>query len=161
MEYSVDKLADLIEAFECTFRARVNRLSACHQVGVTPFQAKVLMLVERNVGCSQKEIADLLLRDKAQVGRTVKELEELNFITRKPLKAGGRVLSLSLTTEGELICNRLNGFRRIIVEEMFCCMSLDYQDKLVSILSSVFKDFSEHSSQNDRSYFDRYELEVL
>ena len=155
------ELADLIEAFECAFRARVNRLSAYNQINVTPFQAKVLLLVEKNIGCSQQVIAEWLSRDKAQVARTVKELETLKLIYRRPINIGGRILKLVLTVEGELICRKLKQFRQITMEDMLYSISCEDQDRLVNFLSKVVKDLSEHSSKFDKPRSHRYEYETL
>lgn len=140
------KLADLIETFERTFRARVNRLSAHNQTNVTPFQAKVLLLVERNVGCSQQVVADWLSRDKAQIARTVKELETLNLVCRKPIKDGGRIFKLGLTQKGKLLCHKLNTLRLVAINEMLYPVSFDDQDKLITILSILVKDISKHGT---------------
>lgn len=140
MQYT---LVDLIETFECTFRARVSRLSACNQVHVTPFQAKVLLLVERNMGCSQQVIADLLFRDKAQVARTVKELELLNLVYKTTTKPGGRMFRLRLTTEGNLACDKINHFRRTTMKDMLYSMTRDDQDSLTRLLSNLVKSVSE------------------
>lgn len=132
-----DDLLDLFGAVANGFQARLQSLAALDELGLAPFQTRTLSLISRNVGCSQQVLAQWTGRDKAQVARTVKELEARGLITRHAHQSDWRMQSLSVTIEGEKAAQSLNRQRAQAGAEMLENVNSEEREVLRQVLSKM------------------------
>jgi len=102
-----DEHALAVQALEAEFGeliARFRRLitEAAHRVspGMLPGAYKVFTTIVRREHTTMSALADVLMMDKGQLSRTVRELEQLGLVTRVPDPKDGRSSILSPTPEG-------------------------------------------------------------
>jgi len=100
----MDKLIDLLAEVSSGFQLRLQELAALQELGLAPFQARLLAIVVRRPGCSQQELAGWTGRDKAQIARTIKELEVRRLLLRSAHESDWRSHNLTVTSEGERAC---------------------------------------------------------
>jgi DNA-binding MarR family transcriptional regulator len=96
-----------VQALESEFGeliARFRRLitEAAHRVspGMLPGAYKVFTTIIRREHTTMSALAEMLMMDKGQLSRTVRELEQLGLVTRVPDPKDGRSSILSPTPEG-------------------------------------------------------------
>lgn len=90
------QFSDLIGQFRRVISENAHRVSP----GLLPGAYKVFTTIARHEAVTQATLADLLLLDKGQLSRTVRELEALGLIARAPDPADGRSSLLSPTEYG-------------------------------------------------------------
>lgn len=90
------QFSDLIGQFRRVISENAHRVSP----GLLPGAYKVFTTIARHETVTQATLADLLLLDKGQLSRTVRELEALGLIARTPDPADGRSSLLSPTEYG-------------------------------------------------------------
>jgi DNA-binding MarR family transcriptional regulator len=117
------ELIDLLRMVSSGFRARMQARIAAGQPDLTTFQARLVNAVGRNEGISQLELGTLLDRDKAQIARTVKELEARGLVKRGAHASGWRTKSVTLTPEGRSVHASLNEARRELATEALADLS--------------------------------------
>jgi DNA-binding MarR family transcriptional regulator len=98
---------DAVRALEAEFgelATSFRRLIAenAHRVnpGMLPGAYKVFTTIVRHESITTSALAELLLMDKGQLSRTIRELEGLGLVTRNPDPTDGRASLLSPTAEG-------------------------------------------------------------
>lgn len=101
----MDELIDLLGEVSSGFQVRLQELPSLQQVGLAPYQARLLAAVSRRPGCSQQNLAGWTGRDKAQVARTIKELEARGLLVRAAHESDWRSRSLAVTATGERACS--------------------------------------------------------
>jgi DNA-binding MarR family transcriptional regulator len=96
-----------VQALEAEFGeliARFRRLitEAAHRVspGMLPGAYKVFTTIIRQEHTTMSALAEMLMMDKGQLSRTVRELEQLGLVNRVPDPKDGRSSILSPTAEG-------------------------------------------------------------
>lgn len=102
-----------------------------------PMQAKALQFIACHPGQTQQDLVDHSRRDKAQVARLLKELEERGLILRQPDPKDRRVLRLNLTAAGEEIVGQFNMMRRRITTAMLDGLSTDDLQTLSRLLAAM------------------------
>jgi DNA-binding MarR family transcriptional regulator len=107
----MDKLIDLLAEVSSGFQLRLQELAALQELRLAPFQARLLAIVARRPGCSQQELAGWTGRDKAQIARTIKELEIRKLLLRSTHESDWRTNSLTVTSDGERACTIIAGER--------------------------------------------------
>ena len=108
---------------------RATRLSTHaieQQTGVSGAQRFVLEQLRQRPARSMRELADRTMTDISSVSAVVRRLEDRGLVAREPSPAGGRRVTLSLTTAGvEAVAQLrptaqarlLDGLRQLTVEE--------------------------------------------
>jgi DNA-binding MarR family transcriptional regulator len=96
-----------VRALEAEFGELINRMRRllsenAQRVspGMLPGAYKVFTTIARRTSISQSALADILVVDKGQLSRTVRELEQLGLIQRQPDPEDGRASILSATPFG-------------------------------------------------------------
>lgn len=102
---------DLLRGVAHAFQSRMQMEILAHGAGITAFQGRLINLIGRSEGVSQLTLASWTDRDKAQVARAVKELENRNLVLRSAHASDWRLKCLSLTAEGQQIHAELNDLR--------------------------------------------------
>ncbi len=90
------EFSDLLGQFHRMIAEQANRISA----GMLPGAYKVFATIVRRESVTLSALADVLMMDKGQVSRTIRELEELGLVDRAPDPNDGRSSLLSPTAEG-------------------------------------------------------------
>jgi DNA-binding MarR family transcriptional regulator len=90
------EFSELIARFRAVIAENAHRVSP----GMLPGAYKVFTTIVRRERITLSTLAELLVADKGQVSRTVRELEGLGLIERTPDPEDGRSSLLSPTTEG-------------------------------------------------------------
>lgn len=75
--------------------------------GIAVAQSRVFAALRQRDGLTQTELADLVLMEKAPLGRTIDRMEELGFIERRPDPADRRVRRVYLTAKLDEMQERL------------------------------------------------------
>lgn len=130
-------LIDQIRAVASGFQARMQQHVVEGAEGLTGFQARLINLIGRNQGVSQNAIGARIGRDKAQVARTIKELEALGLVTRDAHPTDGRAKCLSLTDAGRLLHGRLMNLREQLATEALAALSRTEKTALLSGLEKL------------------------
>lgn len=99
------EFGELITHFRRTIMANAERLSP----GLLPGAYKTFTTIVRYESITASALADLLLMDKGQLSRTIRELEHLGLIQRTPDPSDRRATLISPTAEGLV---RLSAARR-------------------------------------------------
>ena len=134
-----DTLAVINLLGEISARAQL-RLAAMGEglvPALVPFQGKLLALIGRKPGWSQQQLAAAVQRDKAQVARTVKELEALGLVAREAAAGDWRSRSLRLTEAGAALFAELQARRAALGAEMLGGLSAEQRVVLGEMLVSV------------------------
>jgi len=108
------ELIDLLRSVAGGFHGRMQQFAACEAPGLTEFQARLVNLIGRCEGISQMDIGTRIGRDKAQIARTVRELETLGLVCRSAHPSDWRAKCLALTDQGKSVHGRLAERRRQI-----------------------------------------------
>ena len=90
------EFGELITHFRRVVTENANRLSP----GMLPSAYKAFTTIVRYESSTASALAEVLMMDKGQLSRTVRELEELGLIQRTPDPADGRSTLLSPTEDG-------------------------------------------------------------
>lgn len=90
------EFSELIARFRAVIAENAHRVSP----GMLPGAYKVFTTIVRRERITLSTLAELLVADKGQVSRTVRELEGLGLIERTPDPEDGRSSLLSPTAEG-------------------------------------------------------------
>ncbi|NTB87538.1 MarR family winged helix-turn-helix transcriptional regulator [Agrobacterium tumefaciens] len=137
MDEDLLKIMELFGAVNNRFQLRLRSLAGLESVGLTAYEARTLALIARNPGCSQLMIGTWTDRDKAQVARTVKELEARKMIVRATNPADWRAHSLELTEEGRRCFEFLDGQRHEIGTDMMQDVSTEEKRVLAHALAKM------------------------
>lgn len=113
-----NELIDLLRTVAGGFRARMQARIASSGSGLTIFQARLINAIGRNPGISQLVLASAMDRDKAQIARTVKELEARGLVVRHAHASDWRTKCVALTEEGQGLHIRLQDIRRQLAAEI-------------------------------------------
>jgi len=90
------EFGELINQFRRVLTENANRVSP----GMLPGAYKVFTTIVRRESITQSALAECLTADKGQISRTVRELEQLGLVERRPDPSDGRSSILSPTADG-------------------------------------------------------------
>ncbi|MFF0952865.1 MarR family winged helix-turn-helix transcriptional regulator [Rhizobium leguminosarum] len=125
MDEELLQIMELFGAVNNGFQIRLQGLAGLETVGLTAYEARTLALIARHPGCSQLMIGTWTDRDKAQVARTVKELEARKMIVRRVNPTDWRAHSLEISAEGKRCFDFLDAQRHQIGADMMQDVSVD------------------------------------
>jgi DNA-binding MarR family transcriptional regulator len=129
------EVTELINQYRQVLLANAERLSP----GLLPGAYKVFTTIVRTETTTTSALADMLMMDKGQLSRTVRELEHLGLVHRTPDPADGRSSLLSPTAEG---LDRLEAARRPYENSLVTTLDdwpveeIDHLARLLRALSS-------------------------
>ena len=137
-----DNPITLLRAVSATFQLRLSEMTAIAELGLAPFQARLLSVIGRSPGISQLSLAASTERDKAQIARAIKELERRGFVTRSAHETDWRTQCLNVTDEGGRAAAILDAERADLVAKALQTCSAEEQDALGSILAKINRSIS-------------------
>ncbi|OAD83610.1 MarR family transcriptional regulator [Comamonas thiooxydans] len=100
------------------FRARLLESLEAVQPGLTFNEFRILMHTGRHPGITQKELVEHSHTDKAQMARTLAQLQDKGWLERSASEADKRVRCLQLSTRGQQLFDQLKSRREQIATEL-------------------------------------------
>ena len=100
------------------FRARLLESLEAVQPGLTFNEFRILMHTGRHPGITQKELVEHSHTDKAQMARTLAQLQDKGLLERSASEADKRVRCLQLSTRGQQLFDQLRSRREQIATEL-------------------------------------------
>ncbi|MBL8118006.1 MAG: MarR family transcriptional regulator [Anaerolineae bacterium] len=97
-------------------------------------QLRALVLLQREPGMAQKDLATQLEVTPAAISTAVKYLEKLSLIERRPDDEDGRTMRLYLSSKAESILEHHRTFRSKSVAELLSALPLSEQHIIVEAL---------------------------
>jgi DNA-binding MarR family transcriptional regulator len=119
---SVAALDAFIDLFE-GIKARMG--SALRDTGdtLTPMAMRLLSHCLAHPGASQQALVELSARDKGQVARLIKELDQQGMLVREDSPDDKRSYRLQVTPTGRAACERFRAHHIAIAGQMFADMA--------------------------------------
>ena len=96
-----------------------NRMQEQAEKGLGPLHLRALCLCQRNPGSTQQGLVQAMGRDKGQIARLIRELEEREFLTRTPDERDKRVWRLAVTAEGDEKCQWFSVIEAQLANDLF------------------------------------------
>lgn len=116
------------------FRARLLQSIDIAQPGLTFNEFRILMHTGRHPGITQKELVEHSHTDKAQMARTLAQLQDKGWLERSPSEADKRVRCLQLSAQGRQLFEQLRQQREHIAEDLLRDFPAAEQKQLRALL---------------------------
>lgn len=100
------------------FRARLLESLEAVQPGLTFNEFRILMHTGRHPGITQKELVEHSHTDKAQMARTLAQLQDQGLLERSASEADKRMRCLQLSAQGQQLFKQLRTQREQIACEL-------------------------------------------
>lgn len=130
------------------FRARLLQSLEAVQPGLTFNEFRILMHTGRHPGITQKELVEHSHTDKAQMARTLAQLQDKGWLERSASEADKRVRCLQLSTRGQQLFDQLRSRREQIATELLSDFPAAQQALLHDLLLQA-RDSAQASSQSE------------
>lgn len=127
----------LMTAFGGAQQLLKTRMQADAEQGLGPLHLRALCLCQRNPGGSQQQLVQSLTRDKGQIARLIRELEERGLLVRTPDERDRRVWCLTVTPEGEAKCAWFSALEARVAQDLLGTLSQDDSALLGQVLATV------------------------
>ncbi len=130
-----DQLFGLLFEINAQLRKAIKR--SPHNV--TPLQQKALGFFRHFPGSSQQEFVDRLGRDKAQVTRLIKDLEERELLNKVNDPKDNRSFKIHLSKKGENVFRQVRKLENKVFDDLlsgFEPEDLEYIEKVFSKMKS-------------------------
>jgi DNA-binding MarR family transcriptional regulator len=134
---SVATFVAFMTAFGSAQQLLKTRMQDDAEQGLGPLHLRALCLCQRNPGGSQQQLVQSLGRDKGQIARLIRELEERQLLTRTPDERDRRVWCLSVTAEGEAKCSWFSALEASLAHDLFGQLSAADSLQLNTVLRAV------------------------
>lgn len=131
------EILDLMGQINRACQTALRQSETVQSLNLAAFPARILSVISRDPGRSQQELAEVLERDKAQVARTLRELENQGLVTRPAHKTDWRSLCPALTNEGARVAKLLNQDRLGLAKRMVRDIAQDDKLMLAGLLQRV------------------------
>lgn len=115
---------------------KARMLAADAEEGLGPLHLHALCLCQRSPGATQQQLVQAMGRDKGQMARLIRELEDRQLLLRTPDASDRRVWRLSVTPEGELRCTRFLALEATLAHDLFGTLG---EGELASLLAMLQK----------------------
>jgi len=135
--YSIEKSTGFI-----IYRAALAMKGALQRVlkeqgfDITPEQYGILMLLREEEGLSQKEIGDVLFKDKPNISRMLDALERKRLILRQ--STDRRSFAIFLTGEGEKLAEEILPIKRELEKKTFNGLLAREIELLESLINKIY-----------------------
>lgn len=114
-----------------------NRMQDEAEQGLGPLHLRVLCLCLRNPGCTQQQLVQSMGRDKGQIARLTRDLEERKFLVRTPDERDRRVWRLAVTPEGEEKSQWFSAIETRLATDMFGGLGTKERAQLEQLLKAL------------------------
>lgn len=117
------------------YRREFMAVLANSGIELSPAEIRVLRLLHRSPGCSLQHLVQCTGRDKAQVTRRVRALEERKLVRRERDVEDQRSFRLYLTDEGSGLEKRMRAVRATINRKLFSRLDAGEREQLRRLLN--------------------------
>jgi DNA-binding MarR family transcriptional regulator len=111
-----------------------------HGFDITPEQYGILMLLREEAGLSQKEIGDVLFKDKPNISRMLDALERKGLILRQ--SADRRSFAIFLTGEGKKLAEDILPLKLQLEEKALKGLLAREIEVLESLINKIYGNVS-------------------
>lgn len=125
-----DSLDGLIRAINRAYRIRLNERG----LDLTPPEIQALRFLERRPGARLHHLVAETGRDKAQITRTMRALEDKELVAREQDPDDQRCHRLNISEDGHEICLALQEIRTDIEARLFAGLGAGEQRRLATLL---------------------------
>ena len=127
----------LMTAFGGTQQVLKTRMQNDAEQGLGPLHLRALCLCQRNPGTTPQQLVQSMGRDKGQIARLIRELEERGLLLRTPDERDGRVWRLTATSEGEAKCEWFTALELGVAHDLLGTLSVTDPAQLGKLLATV------------------------
>ena len=117
-----------------THRVLHGRLA---QAGVSGYDYRILAVLGELGPSSQADLGRAAALDRRDVTHTVRNLEALGLVTRRPDPRDGRQILVELTAAGSRMLKRLDLVLEAVQTEVFAGLTVDQRRTLVCLLQQL------------------------
>lgn len=114
-----------------------DRMQAQAEQGLGPLHLRALCLCLRNPGSTQQQLVQHMGKDKGQLARLIRELEDRQLLVRTPDERDGRVWRLAVTSEGEEKCQWFYAIEAQLASDMFEGLRPQERQQLEQLLNQL------------------------
>lgn len=132
-----DWILDLLGEVANRVQAELRSLPALEELGLSPFQAKTLAMIGRKPGSTQQALAAMMGSDKAQMARTIKELEGRSLIVRQAHQSDWRAQCLHLSLGGRHAHAVLSAQRASLGKDVLSDLTAGDLEQLEGVLTKM------------------------
>ena len=119
------------------FRARLLQSLEQLQPGLTFNEFRILMHTGRHPGITQKDLVEQSHTDKAQMTRTLAQLQDKGWLERSASETDKRVRCLQLSHDGQRLFERLQHLREAIASDLLSAFPAEQQACLMPLLGQA------------------------
>lgn len=136
--FSIEKsIGFIIYRTALAMRSALQRTLKEHEFDITPEQYGILMLLREEEGLSQKEIGDVLFKDKPNISRMLDTLERKGLIRRRPTDR--RSYAIFLTGEGKKLAEDILPIKLQLEQKAINGVLGREKEILESIINKIYK----------------------
>lgn len=128
-----DTLHELLRIFRAGMRQSLESMSPDLTFG----ELHVLIHVGQHPDCTQKDLVENSRIDKAQMARTLAQLQDKGWLTRSESAEDRRVRQLRLSLQGQRLFRRLRARRAALAAELLKGCPAPMQAKLLELLTQA------------------------
>lgn len=114
-----------------------TRMQDQAEQGLGPLHLRALCLCLRNPGGTQQEVVQSMGRDKGQIARLIRELEERHFLVRTPDERDRRVWRLVVTPEGKEKCQWFSAIEARLATDLLGGIGAKESEQLEQLLNEL------------------------
>ena len=114
-----------------------TRMQEEAEQGLGPLHLRALCLCLRDPGCTQQQLVQSMGRDKGQIARLIRELEDRQFLLRAPDDSDRRVWRLTVTAQGEVKCQWFSAIEAAVATDLFGGLAEAERAQLEQLLCAV------------------------
>jgi DNA-binding MarR family transcriptional regulator len=107
---------------------------------ITPEQYGILVLLREEQGLSQKEIGDVLFKDKPNISRMLDALERKRLILRR--SSDRRSFAIFLTEEGQMLAEAIFPLKKQLEEKALSGLLARELEALESTINKIYRNIS-------------------
>lgn len=131
------------------FRSRMRKSMESIDPELTFNETRVLMHVGQRPGVTQKDLVERSHTDKAQMARTLAQLQDKGWLERSAGMADKRVRCLHLSAQGRELYARLRGMREALAAELLQDCPAELQTQLLDLLHQARDSARRHGQPPD------------
>lgn len=124
-----------------------NRMQAASEEKLGPLHMRMLILCRDSPGCTQQHIVQAFSRDKGQVARLARDLEEHQLLVRTQDADDRRVWRLTLTAAGQAKCAWFAAIEAELATQMFGALPAAAHAGLDALIEEVAQRIDDPAGQ--------------
>ena len=134
---------DLLAELHVAIRREYRACAPVMDPALSPLSAQLLTLIARYPDWTQHQLGDATGREKSQVARAMKELEQRGLISRTTTKKDGRAKAAALTENAREVLDNLKTTRRALAKKVFSNLSPAETSNLIDMLERILGTLAE------------------